>query len=213
MAHVLILGMTLSGKTYKAQMLAQAYKRAGIGVLVLDPLRDPRWVCDFITDDQDEFLDIFWRSKQCMGFFDEGEESVGRYDKAMNRTATRGRHWGHTCHYLAQGATQIAPVVRRQCTKLFAFCQSVDEGEVLAREWNRPELLEVSKLTQGQYIYAVKMGKIIDSRGNANGTISDNRGAVDDSGGSVGKRGAGPQKQGRQTSGKQDDTEGDPEGG
>lgn len=191
MAHVLILGMTLSGKTHKAKQLARDYKRAGVGVLVLDPLCDPEWNADFITADQDEFLNVFWNSRSCMAFMDEGGESVGRYNVAMSQTATRGRHWGHTCHYLAQKGTQLAPLVRDQCTRLFLFCSGSKDGAVLAQEWNRPELENCTQLKQGEYYYAVKMGSISTNRSNSNGTISDRDGTSDDRGGSARKPRAG----------------------
>jgi hypothetical protein len=184
MAHVLILGMTLSGKTYKAKELSRAYKKANVGVLVLDPLQDPEWGADFITDDPEKFLVTFWQSRSCMAFMDESGESVGRYDLAMQKTATRGRHWGHTCHYIAQRASQLAPLVRDQCTRLFLFCSSTKDGEILSREWNRPELETCSQLKQGEYFYAVKMGEISTNRsdhGNSNDLRragSDNRGGA-----------------------------------
>lgn len=175
MAHVLLLGMTLSGKTHKAKALSRDYKKAGLGVLVLDPLQDPGWQADFITDDAEKFLTVFWQSRSCMAFMDEGGESVGRFDLAMQKTATRGRHWGHTCHYLAQRATQLAPLVRDQCTRLFLFCSSTKDGNVLSHEWNRPELEQCSQLKQGEYFYAVKMGEISTNRRDSNADSS-NRG-------------------------------------
>lgn len=180
MAHVLILGMTESGKTTLARTLAQHYKRNGVGVLVLDPLSDPRWPCDFVTADSDEFLDVFWRSRRCVAFMDEGGESVGRYNTAMQATATRGRHWGHSCHFIAQRATQLAPIVRDQCTHLFLFCSSLKDGEILADEWNKPELAECAKLRQGEYIHAVKFGA---SKRHTLGAKSD-----DSSAGNLGRR-------------------------
>lgn len=161
MAHVLILGMTESGKTTLARNLSAYYKHQNYGVLVLDPLCDPRWTCDFITDDQEEFLDVFWRSRRCIAFLDEGGESVGRYDTAMQQTATRGRHWGHSCHFIAQRATQLAPLVRDQCSRLFLFCSSIKDGKLLSEEFNKPELETCSQLLQGEHIHAVKFGKTI----------------------------------------------------
>lgn len=168
MAHVLINGMTESGKTTLARNLAGFYKHNRIGVLVLDPLLDPRWPCDFITDDQEEFLDVFWRSRRCIAFLDEGGESVGRYATAMQQTATRGRHWGHSCHYVCQRAVQLAPIVRDQCSHLFLFCSSARDGKILAEEFNKPELEACSNLSQGEYIHAVKFGRtqVHKARGN-----------------------------------------------
>jgi hypothetical protein len=182
MAHVLILGMTESGKTTLARNLAARYKRAGLGVLVLDPLSDPRWQCDFITADQEEFLQVFWSSRSCVAFLDEGGESVGRYDLAMQKTATRGRHWGHSCHYIAQRATQLAPIVRDMCTHLFLFCSSAKDGKLLAEEFNKPELELCNTYAQGQYVHAVKFGKTTASnvRGDDNGADTRRGGSSSD---------------------------------
>lgn len=160
MAHVLIVGITESGKTTLARRLAASYKRQGYTILVLDPLRDPRWNADFITSDPQHFLEVFWKSRRCMVFMDEGGESVGRYDLAMQKTATRGRHMGHSCHYIAQNAVQIAPIIRDQCTHLFLFNSPMRSCKALAEEFNRPELLNGVNFKQGEYIHAVKFGKL-----------------------------------------------------
>lgn len=158
MAHVLICGMTESGKTTLARALAHAYRRKGIGVLVLDPLKDPRWDCDFITADQDAYLDALWNSRHCMAFMDEGGKSVGRYNYAMQETATMARHWGHSCHYIGQDPTLLAPIIRDQCRHIFLFCASDRVGKKLADEFNQPALLECGSLKQGEYIRAARFG-------------------------------------------------------
>jgi len=182
MAHSLILGMSESGKTTLARNLAAYYKKQGMGVIVLDPMRDPEWVCDFITADQDEFLQVFWSSQSCMVFLDEGAESVGRYDKAMRKTATQGRHWGHCCHFITQHGTDLAPVVRGQCRHLFLFQSSRQQGEVLAKEYNQPELLTCTDLKQGEYLHFSRFGvlkrcRVILKRGNANDSASSDSGS------------------------------------
>lgn len=188
MAHSIILGMTESGKSTLALSLARRYKtQHELGLLVLDPLRDPRWQrigADFVTDSQEEFLRVFWRSRSCACFLDEGGESVGRYSHAMQMTATRGRHLGHMCHYIAQRAVQLAPIVRDQCTNLFLFCSSAKDGALLAEEFNEPQLAECSKLKQGDYIHAVKFGGV---------RVNKSEGKNDDSGTSGGRsRGGSP---------------------
>lgn len=151
--------MSESGKsTLAKRTLAPAYKRNGFGILVLDPLLSSDWQADFITADGAEFLRVFWGSRNCMAFIDEGGEAVGRYNEEMQKTATRGRHHGHCCHYIAQGATQLAPVVRDQCRHLFLFCASERNGKLLAEEWGKPELVNCAQLKQFQYIHAVKFG-------------------------------------------------------
>lgn len=182
MAHSLILGISESGKTTLARKLSAEYKRAGVGVIVLDPLRDPRWSADVLTTNADEFLATVWRSRSCMLFIDEAGEAIGRYDVAMQKVVTRGRHWGHSAHIITQRGAQLSPTVRDQCRHLFLFCTSRQDGELLAREWNEPQLAECSKLKQGEYFHASRFGGIrrasVTIGGSDNGeSVSDYRGA------------------------------------
>lgn len=154
MAHSLILGMTESGKTTFAKRCAAAYRKAGVKTIVLDPLNDPNWLADFQTDDPDKFLEAVWASQSCAVFIDEAGDAVGRFDNAMIRTATRGRHWGHNVAYISQRGTMLSRTVRDQCSSLVLFCTALEDCKVHAREWNNPELLKAAQLPQGSYICA-----------------------------------------------------------
>lgn len=161
MAHVLILGMTLSGKTTLAKQLAPVYRAQGIKVGVLDPLGDPEWQADFQTTNADEFLKAFWASRQCAWFIDESGDAVGRYDDAMQRTATRGRHWGHRVHYITQRGAQLSRTVRDQCSKLFLFTTSLEDSKIHANEWNKPELRQAYTLHQGEYFHTDRFSPLM----------------------------------------------------
>jgi hypothetical protein len=156
----MILGMTESGKTTLAKQLAVNLKQKGFKVIVLDPLSDPEWNADFQTDEPDVFLNVFWESRQCMVFIDEAGEAVGQYDKVMQRTATKGRHWGHSCHYISQRGTMIARTVRDQCSNLFLFTSALEDSKTHAVEWNKPELKTASGLNQGEYFHATRFGNL-----------------------------------------------------
>jgi hypothetical protein len=134
--------MTESGKSTLGKQLSRDYKKAGIGVLVLDPFMSTDWHADIVTSDPDHFLNVVWDSQSCAVFIDEAADSVGRYDDAMRQTATRGRHWGHNMHYLSQRGQDLAKTVRDQCSKIFLFSLSLDDRKILAREFNEPRLLE-----------------------------------------------------------------------
>lgn len=161
MAHSLILGMTESGKTTLAKQLAAYYKSQGIGVLVLDPLADPQWQADYRTSDVSEFLDMFWKSRRCAVFIDEAGEAVGQFDKVMHKTATKGRHWGHSCHYISQRGTMIARTVRDQCSHLFLFTTALEDSKIHAAEWNSAELRDATKLPQGSYYHTTRFGACV----------------------------------------------------
>ncbi len=163
MAHALILGMTESGKTTLAKKLAENYMRAGVGVLVLDPLNDPAWVCNFRTADEDEFLASFWASKRCAVFIDEAGDCAGQHDKAMQKTATKGRHWGHRVHYISQRGTLINRTVRDQCSHLFLFATALQDVKTHSAEWNRPQLLDAANFQQGDYFHTGRFGGLTQS--------------------------------------------------
>jgi len=150
--------MTESGKTTIAKRLAAEYKAQGISVIVLDPLADPEWQADFVTEDPDEFLKVFWASRSCAVFIDEAGDAVGRYDEAMIKTATRGRHWGHSMHYLTQRGAMLSRTVRDQCSRLFLFTTAKGDCKIHAEEWNKPELIEASSLQAGHYFYVSRYG-------------------------------------------------------
>lgn len=163
MAHALILGMTESGKTTLAKKLASNYRANGVSVLVLDPLSDPSWDCDFRTSDVDEFLAAFWASRSCAVFVDEAGDSAGQHDKDMQKTATRGRHWGHRCHYISQRGTMINRTIRDQCSHIFLFGTALEDCKTHALEWNAPKLLQAANFRQGEYFHKSRFGDITQS--------------------------------------------------
>jgi energy-coupling factor transporter ATP-binding protein EcfA2 len=156
MAHSLILGQTESGKTTLAKRLSKILHESGEPVIVLDPLNDPGWFAGYKTSDPEQFLQAFWKSRGCHAFIDEAGDMVGRFDDTMRKTATRGRHWGHSCYYLSQRGAMVDTTVRAQCRHLFLFTSSIDDCKILAKEFNKPELLQAVDLPQGHYFHAAR---------------------------------------------------------
>lgn len=153
MAHVLILGMTESGKTTLATELARNYQANGFNVIVLDAMLDPRWPGEHVYTDKGQFLDVVTNSRRCMVFVDEAGEAVGQYEKEMFWLATRGRHAGHSCHFITQRAQQLSPTVRLQASYLGLFNCGASDARLLSDEWNRPELKQANTLAKGQYFW------------------------------------------------------------
>lgn len=150
--HTLVVGMSEIGKTTLCKRLAKEHRKQGFKVIVLTAVWED-WDCDFMTDDQDEFLDVFWKSQSCIAFMDEGGSTVGRYNNAMILTATQGRHWGHSCYYIVQNAVLIAPVIRDQCRQLICFNCSDREAERLAENYKEPLIQQMATdLPRGDYI-------------------------------------------------------------
>ena len=154
MAHVLIVGLTGSGKTTLALALSSRISRAGFQVLVLDPIGDRRWLqhTPHVFRDPRVFLAVAEDSRRCLLVVDESGEMIGHYDEEMKRCATRYRHLGHRSVFICPRAAEVSPSVRAQCTSLFAFRGSTDDARVLARQFGAPELEQMQTLERGEFI-------------------------------------------------------------
>ncbi len=157
--HTLIVGITESGKTTLAKKLSKKFVSEGFNVIVLTSVFDEWPVGVIVYDDQEKFLKAFWASKRCVVFIDEGGETIGRFNKSMEQTATKGRHYGHTCFFMGQRATLINATVRGQCSQLFCFSQGSKDAELLAEEWNQPELKEAPLLRRGECFVVRRFGE------------------------------------------------------
>ena len=163
--HVLILGITETGKTTLAFKLARKYKERGIGVLVLDPDKRQEWQADYITDDPEQFLRVAKVNTSCALFIDESGQTIGRYSGAMQWLATNSRKWGHKAHFITQRAKQIDPLVRTQCTNIFLFKQSLDDAKELSRDFVCDDLKAANTLLKGEYLGKIGVdGKIYKAR-------------------------------------------------
>lgn len=158
MAHVLICGITQSGKTTLAREIADAYQGRDIGVCVLDPIRDPAWPCDYLTTDPAAFLETVRQSWECALFVDESGEMIGRYNDSMFWCATQARHRGHRSHFITQRPAQLAKTVRDQCTRLCLFAVSPYDAKILADEWNKPQIAAAPDLPAGTFFDVQRFG-------------------------------------------------------
>lgn len=164
MTHVLIVGMTESGKTSFGKSLAAEYKRKGTGVIVLDPMGDPEWQADVVTKDAALFSQTAERSQSCALFIDESGDEVGRYNDEMFWLATKARHFGHKSHFMTQRPAQLNKTVRDQCRHLAVFCISRDDAKLLSNDFGKEELLLANNLGQCEFFYTSRFGSIIKCR-------------------------------------------------
>lgn len=151
--HTLILGMTESGKTCLAKMLASQLAQTK-QVVIYDPILDPRWGKhpNIQKFDESEGFNCFLRSnRSSYVFLDEaGEFFENGHDLEYSWLGTRSRHWGHSVFFIAQRAMQIPKLIRAQCNHLYLFTSPVTDGKILAEEFNQPTLLECNRLPQLQ---------------------------------------------------------------
>jgi hypothetical protein len=159
--HSLILGMTESGKSTLAKIFAAGFKRRGVKVAVLDPLKYEDWEADFLTDDSDTFLAHAKRETKTVLFIDESSQAIGRYNVPMEWLVTQSRHWGHTAYVISQFWTQLPPVVRGQCAKVYLFACDKDSAEKVAAAFNEPALLQLEKFRPGKFFVVSRFADLL----------------------------------------------------
>jgi len=133
--------------------MAAQYKAKGTKVVVLDPLFDPRWNADFITEDADEFLYIVSHpdSEKCAIFVDESGETIGRYNEEMTWLATRARHYGHNSHFIVQRTTMLNKTICTQCRYLFLFNCTFTDAKMLSDDFAGFDPRDAVNLKQLEY--------------------------------------------------------------
>lgn len=156
--HVLIVGMTESGKTTLAKALCAQYRKHGVATAVLDPMSDPDWRADFQSRDKEEFRERMKKSRQCAVFIDESGAMIGQYDAEMFWFATEARHWGHRSHFITQRAVQLSPTVRHQCTRLFLFRVGIKDAKTLAEEYGNDRLAAAAAFPQFEFFAVSRFG-------------------------------------------------------
>lgn len=163
--HILILGITETGKTTLAFKIAAKYKQNGTRVIVLDPDKRKEWNADFITDEPDTFLAVCKANQSAALFIDESGQTIGRYAGPMQWVATNSRKWGHKAHFISQRATQLDVLMRTQCSSIFLFKQSVRDAKILADEFVCPKLIHSCNLKKGEYLAKIGVdGEIYKGR-------------------------------------------------
>lgn len=169
--HVLIVGITNTGKTTIAFDMASLYVKNGQRIIVLDPDLRREWMVTrwhekitdvemkngVMTDDPETFLNICKNAQGCALFIDESGSMIGRYDTQLEWLATQSRKWGHKSHFIMQRGSQVSPTVRNQCSSAFVFKQSPDDAKVLSNNFVCPEFLEAPKLKKFQYIAKIEV--------------------------------------------------------
>jgi tRNA uridine 5-carbamoylmethylation protein Kti12 len=158
--HSLLVGMTQSGKTTLAKLIAWRLKEQGHPVAVLDPFEDESWKADFITSNSEEFLEKMQHLKDHFIFVDETAQSIGRYNEPMNWLATTARHLGHSSFFICHRFTQLDPVIRANAERSFVFATDRASAEMLAMEWNQPELIGLPKFRKGQFAIVSRFRKM-----------------------------------------------------
>ena len=156
-----MIGMTESGKSTLGKLLAKQLVAQGKTVAVFDPIYDPDWVATFKTDDISELREYLEKTRSVYVFVDESGEVFNEGNDTSNAwLATRSRHYGHSCFFLAQRAIQVPKTMRDQCGKLFLFTSSASDGMIHCEEWNKQELRRCNELPQMHFYTGTRFGTL-----------------------------------------------------
>lgn len=159
MAHYLIVGMTGCGKTSLGKSLCRQFRRRRMLTLVLDPMYDDKWECDFKTPDLATFSACAWQRKGAMLFIDE-VGGFGKFADATTALMTKGRHLGHCLFLMTQDLTQVSPLIREQCSKIYLFASSDRSFKLIADAFRKPELITMPSLGRGEFLEVSRFSEI-----------------------------------------------------
>lgn len=154
----MIVGTTESGKTTYAKLLVAEYHRRGINSVVLDPMLDT-WGDAVVFDDIIKFRNYVLTNKNLMVFVDESGDTLDPYDKTLHFLATKGRHWGHSCHFIGQRLIQIPATMRAQTGKMIVFTTTrISDCKELANEYGRKEIEYTNLLPKFHFVSCNRYG-------------------------------------------------------
>lgn len=162
MSHSLLIGMTESGKTTLARKLAVGFKRRAVPVVVLDPMRDPRWDADEMFTDPQEFISYLRDPSKCLrvaAFIDESGMVLDKYERGNQWLTCQSRHHGHRVHLIAQRAEMVDINLRENCRTAYVFNIAADTAKIYSRSFNCPAILKAPNLPRGMCIVAQRFGK------------------------------------------------------
>lgn len=155
--HSLYCGVTQTGKTTLARSHSRILKSHGQFVIVYDPVNTTTthgggWAADIITDDFDALLHYLeTRRGAAHVFIDEAGEHFGVGDRDSHWLLTRGRHKGLFINLIAQRPKMLAPTVRTQCGRAYAFRMSPDDLTEIGQDFGHGQLGK-TLLEKGDYL-------------------------------------------------------------
>lgn len=154
--HVLIIGQSTSGKSNLAKRFATDQYNEGNSIIIYDPLKSSGWpsgenVAKFA--DPEKFLTYLETAQESFVYIDEAK-TLWDYDiKRANKVVYTRRHQGLLIFLIAQRAKMVQPNARDQCSRVFAFKQSIDDAKELAAEFDNG-VIKCASVKKGEFVLA-----------------------------------------------------------
>ena len=156
-AHTLYTGVTQSGKTTAARLVARSLPPERTK-LVYDPLGTSTAGGDWgpgamVTDDRDTFLDWVYSPDvvHCDVFIDEAHDIFPHSDKSHLWLLTQGRHYGMRLHIITQRPTKVHPDARSNCGRCFMFRLAYDDARAIGNDYGFSDIHKIN-LDKGDFL-------------------------------------------------------------
>lgn len=156
-AHTLYTGVTQSGKTTAARLVARSLPETRPR-LVYDPLGTSTLGGDWgegaqVTDDKDTFLDWVYSEEavHCDVFIDEAHDIFPHSDKSHLWLLTQGRHYGMRLHIITQRPTKVHPDARSNCGRCFMFRLAFDDAKAIGNDYGHSDIHKIN-LDKGDFL-------------------------------------------------------------
>lgn len=156
--HALYVGVTLSGKTTLARMVARGLCDAGQRVVVYDPMGTETagggWGKGaIIYSDLEPFMDFLYSEdgKNAHVFIDEAHHVFSHEQKENFWLLTQGRHYGLTLHLMTQRPKKVHPDVRTNCAVCFMFRLANMDATEIGADYGFSDLNKIS-LDTGDFL-------------------------------------------------------------
>lgn len=151
--HVLIVGISSSGKTLLAKSIAKSLIGKG-QVIVFDPLKSGGWPDGAkCYSTLEAFKVVVSRETNAYIFIDESKVVFDEDTKLAQKWLYQNRHKGQLIFLIAQRAKMVPPNARNQCSKVYAFKQSLEDAKELVGDYGA-EMINTAKLPKCNFIFS-----------------------------------------------------------
>lgn len=156
--HTLYCGVTMSGKTTLARMIARELCKAKKRVIVYDPLGTATAGGDWgdtavIYESADALLDFLESDEgfDCHVFIDEAHHIFSHEQSENFWLLTQGRHYHLHLHIITQRQNKVHPDVRTNCGLCYMFRLSNVDAKAIGADYGHSDLDKIS-LDKGDFL-------------------------------------------------------------